>query len=225
VLAGGADERSSEALGALERADLLCRGTTPPIPYHAERTGFALGEGAALVMLEAADLAATRSAAVRAEVRGHASGNASSGDNEIALVDAFVAEIIGAALADAGAVARDIDAVSASASGSIEVDACEARALAMALCPGGRSVPVMAVKSVLGEVLGASGTLQVIAILEAARYGCVPGISGLEDAGVETTCLDLRAGARPVRVNTALINAIGWDGNCCALVVDATGAR
>jgi 3-oxoacyl-[acyl-carrier-protein] synthase II len=212
MLAGGADELSPESAGALERFGLACSPSSRPVPFGGGRDGFAPGEGAAFVMLEAEDLAERRRAAIRAVVRGFASA---CGDE---------ARVVAGALADAGVLPQEIDAISASASGSVEVDAREARALDAALCARGHTVPVVAVKACVGETLGAAGALQLIALLEVARTGVLPGIPGLGAVGVDTARLDLCAGARVVDIRTALVSSIGWDGNCCALIVSPLSA-
>ena len=124
-----------------------------------------------------------------------------------------------AALDEAHAASTDIDAVSAAGSGSVDVDACEARALDLLFGDRAQPVPLIAVKAGLGETLGASGPLQLMAAMEAARSGCLPGVAGLESTDINVTHVDIRQEARPLRVNTTLIDAIGWDGHCCAIVI------
>ena len=98
-------------------------------------------------------------------------------------------------MADAGVGVDAIDAVSA-AGGSGRTDDCEARALSLALCGRRRALPRLTVSAAVGETLGASGALQTIAALEAMR-------------------------AQPAGLRTVLIDAVGWDGNACALIVGA----
>jgi len=75
ILAGGADELCFESFCAFDRAGFLCRSDNSvgdfPIPFDARRNGAALGEGAALLMLEDAAFARERGARVLAQVTGH----------------------------------------------------------------------------------------------------------------------------------------------------------
>jgi len=111
-----------------------------------------------------------------------------------------------------------VDTISAAANGGYEGDTEEAAALNDVF--GSRAVPpaVTAIKSVLGETLGASGPLQVVAMLEAMRDGRLPGIRGLREADC-ADAVDVRATARPVSIRTALVTAVSPEGNCCALVL------
>jgi 3-oxoacyl-(acyl-carrier-protein) synthase len=116
---------------------------------------------------------------------------------------------------------EDVDAVSASANGSYAADEEEAAALADVF--GGRSAPpaLTAVKSVLGETLGAAGPLQLILMLESMRDGRLPGVRGLRDAGRCAAAGLLNAATKRVRVDAALVTAVSPEGGCCALVVRA----
>jgi 3-oxoacyl-(acyl-carrier-protein) synthase len=74
VLAGGAEELCFESFFGMHQAGRLCGGggaPEVPVPFDARRNGFALSEGAAVLMLEEAGAAAARGARVRAEVLGH----------------------------------------------------------------------------------------------------------------------------------------------------------
>src|SRR5206468_10286427 len=98
-----------------------------------------------------------------------------------------LAHAITGALADAGAPGSAIGAVSASANGSPAQDAREASAIRASI---GSGTPVTAVKSGIGETLGASGALQVVVMLESLRTAQLPGIVGLEKPDPEIA-LDL----------------------------------
>ena len=97
-----------------------------------------------------------------------------------------------AALADAGISERDVDVVFSCACPPTEDDAGDATPLALVF--GGRQLSTAGcMDSAVGHTLGASGALQVIEMLEVMR---------------------LRADLR-----VALIDSVGWDGHCCAVVI------
>jgi 3-oxoacyl-[acyl-carrier-protein] synthase II len=182
ILAGGADERSPEAVAALEAVD----GARPPV-----------GEGAAFVMLEEEHTARERGADVRAEIAGLASGHAIGVDGRVD--PTFAADIMRRAFADASVDGCEIDAVSTAAGAGTDVDEAERRAVSLAFEGHRAPLPTIAVKTSVGDALGASGALQMIAMLEAMRHGT-----------------DIR---------TALIEAVGEDGNCCAVVIARPSER
>jgi minimal PKS chain-length factor (CLF/KS beta) len=129
-----------------------------------------------------------------------------------------VARAVARALAAADASADEVDAVWASASGSVAGDRAEAAGLAETF--GGRAVPVTALKSMLGESLGASGALATVDLLETLRDGAFAGIAGLE-ATAPGFPLDVSAERRDLPVRTGLACAAGLDGQVCALLVGA----
>jgi 3-oxoacyl-[acyl-carrier-protein] synthase II len=223
ILAGGAEELCYESFYGFERTGLLCASGAGlgecPIPFDARRNGFALGEGAALLMLEDAESAAARGASVLGEIKGH--GNAydlSRGTVSARAVEA-IARAMRLALSDAQMRADDIDCLSASANGSVLADHHEAQAVAAILDGRACSLPVTAIKSMLGETLGASGAMQTIALLAAMREGVLPGIRCLEHLEADFPLTMASPHNRQLDLRSGLISAVGLDGNCCALVV------
>lgn len=225
VLAGGGDELCFESFLSFQRSGQLCDSDTAqprPIPFDPRRNGFALSEGAALLVLESAEHAEARGASVLGEVLGHASGfDPSRGRNPAAAVQ-HVARTLGLALADAGVHADAIDSVSASANGCPRHDAHEAQALAQVFKTRHRPLPVSAVKSMLGESLGASGALQSLSLLQSLRHQEIPGIPGFEPNAPEPLGpLSVSNEARPLELHKGLVSAVGLDGNICGLVMAA----
>jgi len=214
VLAGGAEELCHESYLAFHRAGRL--GAQRPVPFDARRDGMALGEGAAILVLEEADAAAGRGAAVLAEVLGHgAAFDPTGGEGSARAMERAVR----LALEDAGLRPEEIDAVSTGANGSIEEDRREALGIAAALGGHAAAVPVTAVKSMLGEALGASGALQAVAALGTLRDGVLPGIPDLECTDEGFPLPAVSAQSRPVAARRILITASGGGGHCCALVL------
>ena len=218
LLAGGAEELCFESFLGCFRAGRLCGprpdGAERPVPFDRRRNGFALSEGAALLMLEDAESAAARGATVLAEVVAHGQAFAPSP----AARAGAVARAAGLALGQAGLAAEEIDCVSAAANGSPEGDRAEAAGLAAAFGRAAATVPVTAVKGALGEALGASGGFQAVALLETFRTGELPGVAGLEATEEGCALGGLAAAARPVAARRALASGVGWDGHCCAVV-------
>ncbi|MCA1593867.1 MAG: beta-ketoacyl-[acyl-carrier-protein] synthase family protein [Acidobacteria bacterium] len=223
LLAGGADELCFESFYGFDRAGLLCHTTGAagdfPIPFDARRNGAALGEGAALLMLEDAESARERGARVLAEVRGHGGGfDCSRGKKDLKAVEA-ISRAVRLALSDAGVSTREVDCLSASANGSPARDWHEAHGVACVFDDSSRSLPVTAIKSMLGETLGASGAMQAVAMLETMRDGVLPGIPSLQELETDFPLAMLSPESREVEVHCGLVNSVGLDGNSCSLVL------
>jgi 3-oxoacyl-[acyl-carrier-protein] synthase II len=244
VLAGGAEELCFESFLGLYRAGRLCgsrggagraagageaeggeaepRRGEHPVPFDARRNGFSLAEGAALLMLEEAQAAAARGATARAEVLGWGSAFAAGGD--AVTLAAAVARSVRLALADAATRPEEIGCLSASASGSVEVDRAEALGVAAALGPAAAELPVTAVKAMLGEGLGVSGAWQALDLVATLGDGVLPGIAGLERLDPGLPLPGAVAASRrlaPAARRRALATAVSADGHCAALVLAA----
>ena len=224
LLAGGADEVSYESLCGFDRTGLLCDSRAPetprPVPFEARRSGFALGEAAALVMLEHEEFARRRGARILGRITGTGSAfDASRGRQERSAAGA-VARAILQALQEAGKAPEEVDCASASADGSVALDRHEALGLAAALNGRVRSLPVAALKSMTGETLGAGGALQVASMLEVFRGRELPGIRGLERLDRDLPLPLATCGNRPVDARTALISSISLSGSTCALILE-----
>jgi len=229
LLAGGAEELCFESFFGHYQAGRLCGSPAGrqegegefPIPFDVRRNGFALAEGAALVTLEDAAAASERGAPVLAEVLGHGSGFDPLG-TEASAVRA-VARAVRIALEDAGLGASDVDAWSAGANGSAGGDRREALGVAAALGARAADLPVTAVKSMLGEAMGASGGLQIVALLGTLGDGVLPGILGLEHVEAGFPWPAAGPAARRVQVRRVLATAFSADGHAWAVVLGAVG--
>jgi len=223
LLAGGAEELCFESfLGHLRAGRLSAGEAIDPLPFDRRRSGFALAEGAALLVLEEGGAAAARGATVLAEVLGHGSAfNPETAAAAEAGGARALARAIRIALADAELSPADLDCVSASANGSVAGDRAEAAGIAAALGGHAAKLPVTAVKSMLGEALGASGGFQAVALLETLRTGSLPGILGLEGVEDGFPLTGAAAATREVAVRRALLTALSTDGHACAVILGA----
>jgi len=222
LLAGGADEFCFESFCGFERAGLLCKSDADgelPVPFSVHRTGFTLSEGAALLMLEEWEAAIERGATILGEIRGHAS--AFDPATGAACGPEAIARAMSAALRDSGLHPERIDCISASANGSVCADRNEAVAINACFNGHGDSVPVTAIKSMLGEALGASGALQAVDLLQTIATGVLPGIRGLEQHEPEMPALRFCRHSSEIKSHAGLVNSVGFDGNACSLVISA----
>ncbi|MGE0454524.1 MAG: beta-ketoacyl synthase [Vicinamibacteria bacterium] len=219
LLAGGAEELCLESFLSMERAGFLApAGDADPVPFGPSPAGFLPGEGAALIVLESAELAARRGARVLAEVRGYGIAFDPSRGSDAEEAIRATARGVAAALAAGGMGPDDVGGVCASGMGG-PLDVLVARGRAGALGPRAAALPITAIKASAGETLGADGGLQAVVGLESLRTGEQPGIRGLRSVAPEFPFPLAGTGPRALAGRSLLLHSTGWDGQRCALVI------
>ncbi len=192
LVVGGAEAMSEALYLAFQRIGVLEAGT------H-------LGEGAAMLVLETAELAAARGAKVLAWAAGCGSAfEAPASDKQMihASTDAMT-RAARACLDEAGASAGDVDLVASGVSGLRAFDTAELAGITAVL---GEDVPVAAPKQFLGESLGAGGAMAM-----AAALGWMQGIPAAA----------MVRGAAPGRLRSVLVTTMGYYGNASATLLRA----
>lgn len=188
-------------------------------PFDVDRDGFVLGEGAAVLVLEAEEHARARGAEILAVVEGY---GASSDGFHLSAPDTQgrgAVRAMRAAIAQAGLEPAAIDAINAHATATPAGDPVEAHALRTVF--GASTPPVSATKSTTGHLLGAAGALEAILSICAIRAQSLPPTAHLERVA-EGCELDHVVGeARPARVQRVLSNSFGFGGtNACLILSD-----
>ncbi|MBL8583377.1 MAG: beta-ketoacyl-[acyl-carrier-protein] synthase family protein [Rhizobiaceae bacterium] len=209
MLAGGTDAplvwgvlRSWEALRALARG--ACR------PFSADRDGLAVGEGAAIAVLETFEHAKARGATILAEIAG--TGMSADAADIVAPTIEGPAAAIRACLADAGLSPGDIDYINAHGTGTKANDATETAAIRRVFGAAADGVSVSSTKSMHAHCMGASAALEMIACVMAIRDGVVPPTIGYREPDPECD-LDVTPNvARERKVRVAISNAFAFGG-------------
>jgi 3-oxoacyl-[acyl-carrier-protein] synthase II len=148
-------------------------------PMDADRDGFVMGEGAGLLVLEAAEIARRRGARPYGRVMGYGATSDAHHMVQPRADGQEAARAITIALRDARVTPGELDWVSAHASSTPIGDIAEARALAAALGTAATNVPVSATKGLTGHPLGATGAIEAVMAALAIRDGWVPGTANL----------------------------------------------
>ncbi len=215
VVVAGADCVSHGIMAGFNSLGALSASRTAPF---SEPIGITLGEGAGVFIVENSAVAAARGATPVAEVTGYAlSGDAyhaTSPDREGRGIEAAVRM----ALADAGLDVGDIDFVSAHGTGTEANDAAESQAMQRLF---GRSVPVSSSKSFLGHTLGASGIIEMIAMIALAGDGKIPPTANF--SGLRPGCADLDYVPNEPRVHAVrrfACNNYAFGGNNASTIID-----
>ena len=202
------------------------------LPFDARRDGFVMGEGAGVLVLEAASRAEARGAHAIAEILGYGTTtdayHMTAPDPEAR----GAVRAIELALAGAGVKPEEVDYVNAHGTATELNDRSETRAIKRVFGEHAAGLPVSSTKSAIGHLLGASGLVEAVAAIGALRRGTLPPTVGYEEQE-EGMDLDYVPVARPLRPNgqatIALSNAFGFGGHnvvlCLAVPADGDVAN
>jgi 3-oxoacyl-[acyl-carrier-protein] synthase II len=233
AIAGGAEVPLSPlAFGAFDIIRALSdRHNEDPAhaarPFDAERDGFVMGEGVALLVLEAEAVARTRGAEPYAELLGYGATSDAHHMVQPRADGSEAARAASIAMADAGVEADAIDWVSAHASSTPLGDIAEARALRLALGDRASTVPVSGTKALYGHPLGASGAIEAAICALGVRDGWVPQSVNLETPEAELDALLPGLLRAPLEgsFGRILSTSFGFGGLNAALVVGSPGGH
>ncbi len=185
MLCGGAEDLHPttagvfDILGAASRAYNMIPEKTPR-PFDDKRDGMVVGEGGGVVILEAYDHAVKRGARIYGEVAGF--GTCSDGRHMTSPSEDGMRRCMIEAATDAGVTPGEIDYINAHATGTLQGDAVEARAIAAF---AGDRVPVSGTKGYTGHTLAASGVMEVIFCLMMMEKGFIAPTLNLENEDPE----------------------------------------
>jgi 3-oxoacyl-[acyl-carrier-protein] synthase II len=187
-------------------------------PFDATRDGFAMGEGAGILVLENADHARARGARVYGEVVGYGT---SADANHFAAPDAEgegIGRAMHWALKRARLEPRAVDYVNAHGTGTRLNDAIETNAIKQVFGDHAYHLAISSTKSMIGHTLGAAGALEAIACLKALYEGVLPPTINYStpDPACDLDYVPNRA--RPQRIHTAMSNSIGLGGHNASVI-------
>lgn len=188
-------------------------------PFDADRNGFVMGEGAAMLVLERLSHARDRGAAIYAEVLG---GRMLSDGRHVTSLDAgsdTLVELIDGSLRTSGLTPHDISYVNAHGTGTKQNDVMETRGIRRALGRAADSICVSANKSMLGHLVNASGSVELALTALALRDGFAPPTLNLThpDPACDLDCVPLVGRARPFE--HAIKLSIAFGGHLAAVVL------
>jgi len=188
-------------------------------PFDINSDGIVLGEGGAVIILEDLRNALKRNARIYAEILGYASGNESydlfkkdpSGDSG--------AIVIRKALRNACLKPQDIDYINAHGNGQPEFDLHETLAIKKTFGELAYQIPVTSIKPITGQSFALTGVLQMIACVLVIKNSIIPPT--INHIKPRPNCdLDYVPNHfREARVDTALINAMGFGGSLTAVII------
>ncbi|WP_101385815.1 beta-ketoacyl-ACP synthase II [Streptomyces sp. TLI_146] len=226
VLVGGADACVTAVdLAGSGNARALSRRNDDPTaacrPFDAHRDGFVMSEGAAVLVLEAAEVADRRGATALAELTGYGASSDAHHWTAPHPQGRGACLAVEAALRDAGITGEDVDYVNAHGTGTLLNDATETAVLHKALGDRVTRIPVSSTKSMTGHMIGAAGAVELVASIQALRTGDVPPTINCDEPIDPDINFVPHHTQHHEGLRTALSNSFGFGGHNAALVVRA----
>jgi len=188
-------------------------------PWDRGRSGFLIGEGGAVFVLEREDHMRARGVVPYAEVAGGALGSDAFHMTDLNPDPTNLAGLIGRALANAGVAPGEIDHVNVHGTATRSNDPLECRAIRMALGPDADRVACSANKAQIGHLLGAAGAAELAITCLAIRDGLVPPILNLTDPDPACDLDGTPLVGRSVPIGAAIKLSLGFGGHLAAAVL------
>ena len=217
MLCGGTEASVTPlAIGGFTSMKALTQAEDPArasIPFDAERSGFVMGEGAGMLLLEELDHALARGARIYAEITGYG-----------ATCDAYHmtaprpdgsggAKAMALALADGGAAPEDVDYINAHGTSTHLNDAGETAAVKTVFGPHAYQLAMSSTKSMTGHMLGAAGAVEAMFTALSLRDGFLPATIHYRTADPECDLDVVPNTGRAADVKYALSNSLGFGGH------------
>lgn len=224
MLAGGCDSRLDPQLFVAYNAmKAVSASLRPPAevsrPFDAERDGFVLGEGAAVLVLESYRRAKRRKATIYAEITGYGSSFDAFGITRPEPEGKGAALSMSAALREAKLDPSGVDYINAHGTSTRLNDLMETVAVKRVFGHRAASIPMSSQKSMIGHLIGASGAVEAAATALSLEKGVVPPTINLATPDPDCDLDYVPNMSREIPVRTAISNSFGFGGQNASLVL------
>ena len=226
VMVAGGTESSITPIGVAGFAALTALSTSEDparcsIPFDKDRSGFVMGEGAAVVVLEELEHAKARGAKIYAEVIGYGCSSdayhiTSPAEDGMGAANAMIF-----AMKDAGLTPSDVDYINAHGTSTHHNDLFETRAIKAAFGDAQNDVLISSTKSMVGHLLGAAGGIEFITCVKSIEDGYIHETVGLKEVeeGEEFTLHYVKDHGISKDVNVCMSNSLGFGGHNATIIV------
>ena len=224
VMVAGGTESAITPLGLAGFTNLTALTKTTDkykasIPFDKDRSGFVMGEGAGIVVLEELEHAKDRGAKILAEVVGYGATCDAYHVTSPAEDGSGAAKAMEFAISEAGMKPEDVDYINAHGTSTHHNDLFETRAIKLALGEAAKNVKINSTKSMIGHLLGAAGGVEFITCIMSIQEGYIHPTVGLQNPDEECD-LDYVLGEGVHKdINFALSNSLGFCGHNATLAV------
>jgi 3-oxoacyl-[acyl-carrier-protein] synthase II len=192
-------------------------------PFDRDRDGFVMGEGAAVLVLEALEFAEQRGANILAEVSGYGSTNDAYHISAPAENGAGAARCMLMALENAGIGVGDIDYINAHGTSTPLNDKSETAAIKTVFGERAYQVPISSTKSMTGHLLGASGALEALICVKALEDGMMPPTINYETPDPICDLDYIPNQARAATLRQVMSNSFGFGGHNASIILSRFG--
>ncbi len=188
------------------------------IPFDKDRSGFVMGEGSAVVILEELEHAKARGAKIYAEVIGYGCSSDAYHITSPAEDGSGAAKAMENAINDGGVSKEDIAYINAHGTSTHHNDLFETRAIKLAFGEHAKNLKINSTKSMVGHLLGAAGALEFVACVKEIEEGFIHRTVGLTQPDEE---LDLNYCMESYHeeVPYALSNSLGFGGHNASILI------
>lgn len=188
-------------------------------PFDKTRDGYAIAEGAGVLILESQERVQKRNARVYANIIGYGTTTDAVDRIDPAADGKELGRAIQIALEDAGLEPSQIDYICADGAGTVLSDVSETRGIKQAFNSHAKKIPVSAPKSIFGNMLGASGALDVITTALAMEHDMIPPTINYLEPDPECDLDYCPNKAQSKTIKNALVISRGRGGINCAIIL------
>lgn len=188
-------------------------------PFDARRTGFVMGEGAGILILESLEHAKARHAKIYAELAGYGSTSDAYHITSPVPGGAGAARAMGKALESAGVMPEEVDYINAHGTGTGANDSTETDAIKKVFGDCANKVAISSTKSMTGHLMGATGAIEAIACVLTIQNGVIPPTINYGEPDPACDLDYVPNQARPKSVNIAMSNTFGFGGHNATIVI------
>ncbi len=224
IMIAGGSESAITPLGVAGFTSLTALSEEPDrlrasIPFDRDRSGFVMGEGAGIVILEELEHAKKRGAEILAEVAGYGATCDAYHVTSPAEDGSGAAKAMELAMKEAGFLPEDVDYINAHGTGTHHNDLFETRAIRLALGKCAEKVKISSTKSMIGHLLGAAGGVEFITCIQSIRDGYIHPNVGLVNPDEQCDLDYVMKEGVPMDVSHVLTNSLGFGGHNATLAI------
>lgn len=217
ILAGGAEASINEiGISGFAALTALTNESNPDkasVPFDENRSGFVMGEGGGVVVVESLEHAQARGANILAEIVGYGA-NCDAYHMTAPNPDGSGAgKAMKLAMQEAGITPKDVNYINAHGTSTPANDVAEAKAIQYGLGEGYKDTYVSSTKSMTGHLLGAAGGVEAIASILALQHQFVPPTINVtkQDPAIELNVVTNQA--KEAELKYAMSNSLGFGGH------------
>lgn len=188
-------------------------------PFDARRSGFVMGEGAGIIVLESLEHAESRKARIYAELAGYGSSSDAHHITTPVPGGAGAARAMRKALESAEVQPNEVDYINAHGTGTGANDATETAAIKSVFGEFAYKVPISSTKSMTGHLMGAAGAIEAIVCALTIQNGVIPPTMNYGEPDPDCDLDYVPNQAREKKVEVALSNTFGFGGHNATIVL------